>query len=206
LSYDSLPPGSDIRHERSDATLRITIPAADPPPQVLKQTAYDALASGAMSSWGLLLLACVVFYLGIRANRISGIVLTWAWAFFAIFCAAIVMLVSWVRYGMLSDALRIGRRQMTVLVATRERLLIETTGPFGAAGYDLPRDNIVRLRSDRGALRDQRGNLHRLSRLAIVLRDHRTIHFLPARDPREIRWVIAALQEALFLPPPSVPP
>src|SRR6266487_1323457 len=95
LSYDSLPPGSDIRYEQTGGTLRITIPAADPPPAVLKQTAYDALASGAMNSWAILLLACVVFYLGIRANRISGVVLTWAWAFFAVFCAAIVMLVSW---------------------------------------------------------------------------------------------------------------
>ena len=199
LAYDSLPPGSDIRREFDGETLRITIPAADPPPPVIKQAAYDALASGATSSWALLLLACVAFYLGIRANRISGPALMWAWAFFAIFCAAIVMLVSWIRYGVLLDALRMGRRQTTLIAVTPERLMIETTGPFATAGYDLPRDVILRLRLRVSVLRDDRSRPWRVRLLSISLRDGRAILLLPARDARELHWIIAMLKQTLRL-------
>ena len=199
LPYDSLPPGSDIRREFVGDTLRITIPAADPPPAVMKQVAYDALASGATSSWALLLLACVAFYLGIRANRISGPVLLWAWAFFAIFCAAIVMLVSWIRYGILLDALRIARRQTTLIAVTPQRLMIETSGPFATASYDLPRDLIHRLRMRVTILRDDRARPWRVRTLAISLRDGRVIHLLPGRDGRELDSVLAVLQQTLRL-------
>src|SRR5262249_54995247 len=139
----------------------------------------------------------LVFFIGIRANRISGVTLAWAWAFFAVFCGAIVLLVSWVRYGMLTDALRLGRRQMTILAATRDRLLIETTGPFGAAGLDLPAASVMNLRPGRRALRDDRGTSRQMRVLIITLRDNRTLHLLPARDPRELRAVVALLKRVL---------
>ncbi len=198
LNYDALPEGSDIRVELdpAGAGVRITVPAGEPPRAALKQTAYDALGVGAVQSWALLLLALVVFMIGIRANRISGAALTWAWAFFAVFCAAIVLLVSWVRYGVMLDAIRLGRRQMTVIAATREQLLIETTGPFGASSVNLPANAVIKLHAQRHALRDQRAILRRVHVLLITV-DNQALHFLPARDPRELRIVIAILRPFL---------
>jgi hypothetical protein len=197
LNYDPLPDGSDIRVEiGNDAGVRITVPAGEPPREALKQTAYEALAIGATQSWALLLLAVLIFMLGIRANRVSGAALMWAWAFFAVFCAAIVLLVSWVRYGMLLDAIRLGRRQVTVMAATRERLLIETSGPFGARSVNLPAAAVMNVRSGKCALRDDRGTLRRVNALLITV-DNQPLHFLPARDPRELRAIIALVHRGL---------
>ena len=202
LNYDPLPDGSDIRVEidRDGGGVRITVPAGEAPRAVLKLTAYDALAVGAVQSWALLVLALLVFLIGIRANRISGVTLMWAWAFFTIFCAAIVLLVAWVRYGVMLDAIRIGRRQTTVIAPTRERLLIETTGPFGTNSYDLPASNVMILRAGKRVLRDHRGSPRRVYTLIITLRDNRTLHLLPARDPRELRAIIALIQRVLTVP------
>jgi hypothetical protein len=203
LTYDDLPPGSDIRRVYDGDSIHITVPAGEPPAAVMKQAALDGLAWGATSSWALLLLAFVMFYFGVRANRISGVTLTWAWTFFAIFCAALVMLVSWIRYGMIVDALRAGRRQATILAATPQRLLIETSGAFGAASYDLPREQIMRLDIGRGIVRDIRERPHRLERLTLALRDGRTLTLLPGRDRRELYCVVAALRQALAITEPE---
>jgi hypothetical protein len=194
LAYDDLPPGSDIRREYDGHSLQITVPAGEPPAAVIKQAAYDALARGAASSWALLLLAFVAFYFGVRANRISGAALVWAWMLFAVFCGALVMLVAWIRFGLLVDAIRAGRRQATLIAATRERLLIETAGPFGTMSIDLPRERVGGVRSASGAVRDQNERSHRVS----FLRIGDTV-LLPGRERREIEWVAAALRNVLGL-------
>lgn len=201
LAYDDLPPGSDVRREYRDGAdeVKITVPAGEPAPAVVRQTRLDAFASGAAASWALLLLAYLLFYLGLRNNRISGISLAWAWAFFAIFCAALVLLVVWVRYGMMIESLRVAREQMTVLAATPTRLLIETAGPFGLASYAFPRETIASLTIRRGVLRDDRHTPRRLLHLAIVLADGRTIITLPGRDVRELRWVCGTIRQVMRL-------
>jgi hypothetical protein len=208
LAYDALPPGSDIRIEQSPELTRITVPGTDlprmtvpPDPDVpravTKQAALDALARGAIHSCPLLVLALIVFYFGIRANRISGATLMWAWGFFAIFCAAIVALIVWVRYGMLMEALRHGRQQMTVIAATQQRLLIETAGPFGVMSLEMPTESIVSLRSVVGRLGDRRERSWTMRYLSISWRDGRRVLLLPGRDPAELQTVIACLKSAL---------
>ena len=199
LAYDDLPPGSDIRRVHEAHRIQITVPAADPPRAALKQAALDALAWGAVISAPVLLLAAIVFYLGIRANRVSGELLTLAYAFFAIFCAAIVMLISWVRYGMTADALRAGRLQATIIAATPQRLLIETAGPFGAVSYDLPREKIAAISIGGGVMEDDRRTLRPVRRLELKLTDGRLIRLLPGRDPRELRWVCGVIKHIMEL-------
>ena len=199
LAYDDLPPGSDIRRSYDGDAVQMTVPAGEPPLAVLQQAAYEALASGAVSSCALLLLACIVFYFGIRTNRISGVTLTWAWIFFAIFCAALVMLVCWIRYGLLTDGLRAGRRQTTIIAANPQRLLIETAGPFGTASHDLPREAITRIQFVRAPMRDQTGHSHRTCHLQFALRDGRTLAILPARDPRELHWIMTAIARTMSI-------
>ena len=203
LAYDDLPPGSDIRREYigdGDAReVKIVVPAGEPPAAARKSVLFDAFASGARASWALLLLALLLFQLGLRNNRIGGVALTWAWLFFGIFCGALVLLVAWVRYGVMLDSLRIGREQMTVIAATPARLLIETAGPFGVASYDLAREKITSMTVASGVLRDDRNLPRRLLHIAISLIDGRTILILPGRDARELRWICAGTVQALGL-------
>jgi hypothetical protein len=204
LAYDDLPPGSDIRREYSgdgDAReVKIIVPAGEPPPAAMKVALFDSFASGARASWALLLLSLLLFSIGLRNNRITGVPLAWAWLFFAVFCAALVLLVVWVRYGMMLDAIRAGREQMTVLAATPTRLLIETAGPFGVAGYDFSRDKLAAITIRRGVLRDDRNLPRRVVHVAIATTDGRTIAMLPGRDARELQWVCATVRATMKLP------
>jgi hypothetical protein len=197
LGYDDLPPGSDIRRELADGRVQISVPAGELSRAAVKRTLYAGLASGAASSWALLLLALVVFFVGLRVNRISGVALVWAWGFFTVFCAALVLLVGWVRFGLMLDATRAGRRQATALAATADHLLVETAGPFGVAAYDLPAGKIRALLVTRGILRDDRAQPRRVPRLTVVLTDGRSIHLLPGRDVRELEWTAAILKRTL---------
>jgi len=207
LSYDYLPPGSDIRRDVGDEagdrqSVYLTIPATpDLPPAVLKQAMLDALVSSLPLSVALLIGSYVVFAAGLRINRIAGPTVPWAWAFFAIFCVALVALVAWVRFGVLADGLRLGREQATVLAATPQRLLVETTGPFGVASYDLPVESVKHLTVTRGPVHDARHHARRLWHLAVTLSDGRTIPILPGRDERELRWVSGTIARAMRIPP-----
>lgn len=209
LAYDDLPPGSDVRREYggegTGGAVTITVPAGEPPHAVVRQTIRDAFASGAAASAALLLLAYLLFHLGLRNNRVSGVSLAWAWAFFALFCAALVLLVAWVRYGMMIESIRAAREQATVLAATPTRLLIETTGPFGVASYDFPRAKITGFTVARALLRDDRHTPRRLLHLAIELADGRAVRVLPGRDERELRWIRSTLGDVMKLPSPQPP-
>ncbi|MGB7156536.1 MAG: hypothetical protein WBD40_00635, partial [Tepidisphaeraceae bacterium] len=193
LAYDDLPPGSDIRREHHGDLVTITIPAGDPPTSSRRALAQAAMASGAVSSWAFLLLALLVFGYFVRMNRISGPPLTWAVAFFAIFCTAIVLLVAWVRYGLMLEDLQAGRRQATVMAITPDRLVIETSGPFGLAGYAWGREQIVRVSLGRDVLRDDQGRGRRLERLAVQIAGGKRVAMLPGRDRAELRWVARAI-------------
>jgi hypothetical protein len=197
LAYDDLPAGSDIRREFIAGGVRIAVPAGEAPAETIGEAAKSALAWGAAVSAGLVLLAWVVFVYGVRVNRVSGIPLLWARAFFAIFCAAVVMLVAWVRYGVISDAIRAGRSQSTALAAERGRLMVETDGAFGAASHDLPLDRIRSIQVGHGRLQDARGSVRRMSYLGIYLDDGRILVLLPGRSAAELKWVAGAVREAL---------
>jgi hypothetical protein len=197
LAYDDLPPGSDIRRERAPGMVRIVVPAGEPSRAAMQQTLRDALAWGSIASILLLLIASYAFRISIAVQRISGGQLLWAWAFFALFCAALVALVSWVRYGVMADALRAGRRQSTIIAATPTRLMIETTGPFGDASHDLPADQIRRIQIDRSRPLDDLGQRRSVRHLTLRLSDARTIRLLPARDRAELACVAAMIGQAL---------
>jgi hypothetical protein len=197
LSYDDLPPGSDIRREYDGELLKITIPAGEPPAFARRALAQAAMASGAVSSWAFLLLALLVFAYFVRMNRIAGPPLTWAVAFFAVFCTAIVLLVAWVRYGLMLEDLQAGRRQATVMAITPDRLVIETSGPFGIAGYAWGREQMVSVAAGRDVLRDDQGRARRLERLQVQIVGGKRIMLLPGRDSVELRWVARAIGRAM---------
>jgi len=208
LSYDDLPPGSDIRREYHDhggagaggvREVRITIPAGETPPAAIKIALFDSFAAGARSSWAILLMSLLLFTTALRTNRVAGVPLGWAWTFFAIFCGALVLLIAWVRYGLMLEAINVGREQMTVIAVTATRLLIETSGPFGIAGYDFAPAEIGRLTVRHGPVRDDRNRPHRVSHLELTLRDERVIRLIPGRDRRELDWIRTTITQTMQL-------
>jgi hypothetical protein len=202
LAYDDLPPGSDIRREYADdgGLVKITVPAGPVPAAARRAVAQAALVSGAVSSWAALLLALIVFAYFVRMNRVSGTPLTWAIAFFAVFCTAIVGLIAWVRFGIKLEDLQAGRRQTSVIAVTRDRLLLETTGPFGIAGYDIPRDRLLSVAITRDVLRDADGRGRRLDHLQIQLAGGHHVWSLPGRDRGELTWVARAIGRMMNVP------
>ena len=197
LAYDDLPPGSDIRREYHGELVKITIPAGEPPASAKRAVAQAALISGAISSWAFLLLAFVVFAYFVRMNRIIGAPLNWAIAFFAIFCTALVGLVSWVRFGMKLEDLQAGRRQATVMAITPQRLVVETTGPFGVAGHEFASKQLVAVSIGPDAMRDTDGRGRKLDRLLLQLAGGKRIALLPGRDRTELRWVARAMARSM---------
>ena len=193
LAYDDLPPGSDIRREYHGELVRITVPAGEPPAAAKRAVMQAALISGAVSSWAFLLLAFGVFAYFVRMNRIIGAPLNWAIAFFAVFCTAIVALVAWVRFGMKLEDLQAGRRQATVIAITPQRLVVETTGPFGVDGYEVPANQLVDVSIARAVVRDRDGRGRRLERMQLLLAGGRRIALLPGRDRAELTWVARAI-------------
>ncbi len=196
LAYDDLPPGSDIRREYHGELVTITVPAGEPPAAARRTVAQAALVSGAISSWAFLLLALLVFAYFVRMNRVTGVPLNWAVAFFAIFCTAIVALVSWVRYGMKLEDLQAGRRQATVMAITPRRLVVETDGPFGNTGHEIPGDQLISVSIRQDVTRDADGRSRKLDGLVIELAGGRRIALLPGRDRTELRWVARAIGRA----------
>jgi hypothetical protein len=204
LSYDDLPPGSDIRRERDEASgvVRIIVPAGEPPAHALWQARRDALGWGALASVPYLLIAVAFLYFISRVRRIGGWDLQFAWGFFTVFCGALVLLAAAGRGGDLTDALRVGRQQATVIAVSTTRLLIETSGPFGNASYDLAADEVRNVTVGRSRLFDDRAKSRRLDHLTLVLADGRAIPLLPGRERAELAAVAGILNQILKQPTP----
>ena len=202
LAYDDLPPGSDVRREyRPDGSLLITVPAGEVPTPLRRTAAHEAAVSGALLSAAILLVVFGVFVYFVQRNRIGGVALAWAIAFFTIFCAAIVALVAWVRYRIRVEALEAGRQQATVLAVSADRLVAETRGPFGVAGYDLPGNRIAGLEVRRSWITDGRGQRARLPHLELVLGGNRSVVLMPGRDAAELRWIAGTVRQQLGIQP-----
>ena len=146
------------------------------------------------------MLSFAVFVYFIRANDVRGVALRWAVTFFAVFCTALVALVAWVRYGVLLEALQAGRRQATIMAITPTGLLVETSGPFGAAGHDIDADRVRDAVVERVALRDLRGVNRRVHVVVIHLTNGRKIRLLPGRNRSELRWVAGTICRTLGVP------
>jgi hypothetical protein len=199
LAYDDLPPGSDIRRVTEPDRVQISVPAGEPPRAVVREAALQGFVRGSLFSVPALAIALVVFYQGIHYNDLRGVPLKWAWGFFTIFCAAIVMLIAWICYGVIIDSIRHARQQATVLAATPARLVIETSGPFGTASYDYARDRIDRFDISAGTLKDDRGRPRRVQWLELRLADGKRVRLLPGRDPGELKWVRGMIVQIMNL-------
>ena len=205
LSYDDLPPGSDLRREyhptsgERGAFVTITVPGGDVPANVrVKESRAAMVRAAAVTAVLVLLLAAAVVAAyhdnlrrlnpGLRAGaQVSAV---------AISVCLFLLLWRMDRDARL-DALGKARRQSTVLHADGRGLLVETAGPFGPASHRLSGARIrgfgIRhvLSHDAGLL------MVTLRWLVVHLNDGPSIHLLPGREAAEIRWVVLSLQKAL---------
>ena len=115
-----------------------------------------------MDLW-LSILAAALFT-GVKANTLP---LLLAWGSYGLFCGALVLLVAAHVYRIVRNGVEVARQQMTVLLATPKRLLIETNGPFGASSHDLPSHAIHRVRVCFNGWYDQRRRRYSLSHLRL---------------------------------------
>jgi hypothetical protein len=194
LTYDDLPPGSDIRREQVGELLRITIPASEPPPQVLRPLLGRSLIFGAAVSFFVLLGFGFLVSMMIRSNQVRGISSVLAWSAFGVVCVAMMLLAASVQYFADRHAVEIARQQITLIAATPTRLLVETSGPFGKASYELASQDIDHVRRRSGYWYDERRRRWWLPHLRIHLRDGNFLDFVPGRDRGELAYIAAAIE------------
>jgi hypothetical protein len=198
LAYDDLPPDSDLRREVSADGVTVIAPAGE-----VSCTSRRAVAIGAM--WW----AAVLGTVGVGLLTAAGAVAFWenvrrmerplrlgAEVLYAAFAGGIFAMLWRARRDVWLEALAKGRRQSTILHATPQRLVVETSGPYGAASHVLPRDQIRSI--DARPLRPPGGfGSPEFPWLVITLADGTRVATLPARDVVELRWATGALEQVL---------
>ena len=198
LAYDDLPPGSDLRRESSAGGLTVIVPAGDVPQGMCRAASSAAMLWAAAVSaplLGLLVAAGSLAYWD-NLRRMEPALRAGAEVLFAAFALGLFALIWRTRRDAHLEALARGRRQSTVLHVTPLRLLIETTGPYGDASYDLPRDQVRSLDVCRFQAGDAWGATVALPWVVITLTDGTSIRLLPGRDQIELRWVAGAVTQA----------
>src|SRR4051812_2986500 len=171
-TYAPLPPHSVLLREPSAGGGVVITAAAgrvDARARLAAQRA-SAVAAAICSALPLLLGAAV---LGPMAWRHRIYFPSWPTVLAGVVSAAIFALMWHVLYGRGMDVMGRARRQSTVLAIDPGRIVVETTGPLGDLGLDVPGDEIrgVRVERLRGILRDSPPP--RAGAVVIELRDAR---------------------------------
>jgi len=197
LTYDNLPAGSSVLREYVDGGLRVTAPAGEVSSALRRLTARRAAVPAAVITAAALLLCMLAFGSTALGHRN---LLPWWWPIlFGLFCAALFLFVWQVRYVNQLDALERALAQNTIIAARHGRLLIESSGPLGAASVDLPREQIAAIGVRYNHRRGQWGQEQPIDCLAIVPRQGEVLLVLGGRLPDELLWVRDALLSALEL-------
>jgi hypothetical protein len=98
------------------------------------------------------------------------------------------------------DALEKARRQSTVVKATRDRLRVETAGPFGPASHDLPTPRVRAVQVRREASRVITvASPDAVPCVVVMLDDGVEVRLLPGRDEVELQWVVRAVGRVMGL-------
>jgi hypothetical protein len=191
LTYDTLPAHSQLRREYVDGVTKIIAAPEEPGPLVRRGAMVRSALPAAVICVGTLAVGLAVFgatYSAHRASMPQWMSIVLAIAFF-IFCFALFALTWRIQYSSRFLAAQRALQQTTILAASRGRLLIETSGPLGAASYDLK--NIHSFRKGRGE------QMRPIDCLEIALSDGTLIHVLWGRDEVELDWVARALRSAI---------
>jgi len=197
LTYDNLPSHSRLHREYVDGVLKIIAGPEDPGPLVRRAALLRAAIPASLICFCALIVGFAIFGAMYAQNRrnLSTDLSAALFIAFVVFCAALFALVWRIQFASRIEASETALQQSTILAASRDRLIIETSGPFGAASHNLQFDSTDRAV---GSIRLARCNdRFGIGILEIVLKDGAHIRILPGRDDTELRWVASALLAAL---------
>ena len=203
LHYDELPSGSDVRREFSSDGVTITVPASEPTAAALRGASAEAMLFAGAAGAGAALVGVSVGLAVVEVSRLDAAVRLFAAVLVGVIVLGVVGLLWRGRYAARVDVLGEARRQATVLHARADRLLVESAGPLGAASHDLAAAAITGLQVRRDRLPDPRGrggDLPVACLSVFTTTDGEPLRLLAGRDESELRWIAAALGQALGKP------
>jgi len=186
LAYDDLPPGSDLRRQYGeDGSVIITSPAGEPSEAACREALQRTGILAAIFAGAPLTGGAIAFATGNGPRVATAGLNVLAAILFAVFSAGVFLLVWRVAYTDQVRWLTQARRNVSLLHASRRRLLVETTGPSGDESLDLPAHAISSLRIEQAGY------------LRVRTLDGRTYRLLPGHHQGELRWVTATLRQTL---------
>ena len=205
LAYDELPDGSDLSREYdSPGGVTIRAPAGDLPTALRRDAARSGILVAGAACGVCLLLGGTLLLQALRRGIDPALRAPAAVALGA-FCTGVFLLVWWVRYAARTELLSDARRQLTVIHADVERIVVETTGPGGDNSLELPVDRVVALQVTNAPI-TAAGGRARLPCLQLRLDDRPPVCLLAGHHEAELRWVAATLSQATGTPTGTAAP
>ena len=198
LSYDPLPPHSDLSRELTPTGVTFTAAAPNPSLRALRHAARSAALRAIPDALIVITLASLVaFLLLMQLNRPPNLPPI-VYPLFAVFVAAIYLLAWRLRTAALTDTLHRTCQQVTVISTTPVELRIESEGPLGTASDRLPALQILDIQPSPLTL--HRWWASEPFTLRITMIDTRVIDVLHGRDEAELDAVARALRKAMNVP------
>ena len=196
LQYDDLPAGSELRREYDGAGgVTITAPAGELPAPVRSAIARAALIPASAALAACVGLAGFGLQLIVRDNRLDPELRLPAIVALAIVAGGVFLLVWFTQSSRNAEAAANARQQSTALHATRARLLIESSGPWGNRSAELPVGEIAYVQVVRERL-DPTLRTGPIPCVQVQLRNGTRHLLLGGHHPAELRWAAAALSQA----------
>ena len=113
------------------------------------------------------------------------------------FFGGVFLLVWTVTYALRLQALSEARGQSVVLHADARRLLVEAGGPLGDQSFDVPAGDVLSIDVGRELLPTSARVTESVPCLRVTLSGGRVLTLMPGRHEAELRWVPAAVRQAL---------
>jgi hypothetical protein len=196
LAYDDLPPGSDLGREFTAEGVVITAARAAPSARAIRWARRRAAGRAARDTAALLALVGLWLWLMAPPQPIRSLTAV-VYPLVGLLAASIFLLAWQGRSAQCIDALRIARRQATVIVADAERLRIETEGPFGALSESVEAARVGAV--EVAQIEGKAWFAMDRSVLRVTLVDGRALDLLRGRDESELAWVASMLRRAVRL-------
>jgi hypothetical protein len=191
LSYDTLPPLSKLRREVDEhGHVQISIAAGEPGMLARRAAIYGTAWLSVV--WSSLITAALGLFLTpmFLANRpqtrsLDTLLMMTAGVFFS----AMFLLIWWLEYRKRMDVIERAALQATVINVSRDKLLVETIGPFGKSSQSITPPFDLFARRMPGAVRAE--CLH------IVSPGGKTTHVFPGLSHEELCWIAAEIRTAI---------